>query len=54
MNITKSSNTVFSYSIGVLGTLLWELETPSQHNSVNLSNAFQISTGFEARTNFPW
>lgn len=29
-------------------------EAPNQHNSISLSNAFQITTGYETRTNFPW
>ena len=44
--------------MGVLGTLLWGydaniLETPSQHNLISLSNAFQVRTEFEAMNDFP-
>lgn len=57
-NITNSSNIILSYFMGVLrsfrGCDANILKTPSQHNSTSLSNAFQIRTGFEARTNFPW
>lgn len=58
MNISNTSKTTFSVFMGALGTLLWGydaniLETPSQHNLISLSNAFQVRTEFEARNDFP-